>query len=92
MERHEIDTISVVFGALFCALGITFLLDALDALDTDLRVLPPALLVAAGAALLITSIVRRPREVGPTTTGDQPSSGAANSDRSSAGATDSSCE
>jgi cytochrome c-type biogenesis protein CcmH/NrfF len=93
MQRHEVDAVSVVFGALFCALGVFFLLDALDALDTDLLVLPPLLLVAAGAALLVTSLARRQRALPDAKPpADQPSSEEANSERSSTGATDSSWE
>ena len=76
MTRHPLDIVSLVAGLLFAGLGVAFLLDALDAWSADLTWVPPIVLIVLGLAGVLSTVVRQ----------------RANISRSSAGATDSSCE
>jgi hypothetical protein len=88
MERHRTDAVSFVAGMLFVGVGVMLMLDRAGVVDSDLRWLPPVVLVVIGLALLVTSVVRAAtaradvREIAGQDT--------ANSSSSSAGATDSS--
>jgi len=73
MRRHTFDPISFVLGALFAAIGLTFLFGDADIGDFHLAVVWPLPLILIGLLMLITTIQRRtPREelspVGPPAT------------------------
>ena len=54
MERHDVDIVALVSGALFTALGLAFLVDR----PADLHILRfvwPALLIVLGVAVLARS-------------------------------------
>ena len=60
MKRHPLDTISLVFGLLFAAFGLTFLI-ATDPWDLvfdsfGLGWLLPLVVLAGGAALLVSAL------------------------------------
>lgn len=71
MKRHPIDIVSVLAGLLFTALGIAFALGEADRIDIDVRFVPAAVLIAAGAAGIIASVTRvgESREQAPATSG-----------------------
>ncbi len=58
MKRHPIDIVSVLAGLLFTALGVAFALGEADRIDIDVRFVPAAVLIAAGAAGIIASFTR----------------------------------
>ena len=60
MKRHPLDTISLVFGLLFAAFGVTFLVaqDPWDLLFDSIRLgwILPLVVLAGGAALLVSAL------------------------------------
>ncbi|MDP3984707.1 MAG: hypothetical protein Q8Q52_06875 [Acidimicrobiia bacterium] len=64
MKRHAIDILALVFGLLFLAVGLTFLLPSnIDRLGERVVELinwgGPALVIAAGIAVLVGSLRRQ---------------------------------
>jgi len=53
MDEPRTNRASVAFGLFFVVAGIAFLLDRLDVWDVRARYLLPALLIAAGVAVLV---------------------------------------
>jgi hypothetical protein len=63
MRRHTFDPISFILGALFAAIGLTFLFGDADIGDFHLAVVWPLPLIVIGLLMLVTTIQRRtPRE------------------------------
>ncbi len=60
MKRHPLDTISLVFGILFAAFGLTFLVsaDPWDLLFDSISFgwILPLVVLAGGAALLVSAL------------------------------------
>lgn len=60
MKRHPLDTISLIFGILFAAFGLTFLLsqDPWDLVFDSFRLgwVLPLVVLAGGAALLVSAL------------------------------------
>lgn len=60
MKRHPLDTISLVFGVLFTAFGLTFLVSAdpwnLVFDSVSLGWVLPMVVLAGGAALLVSAL------------------------------------
>lgn len=60
MKRHPLDTISLVFGLLFAAFGVTFLVaeDPWDLVfdSVSLGWILPLVVLAGGAALLVSAL------------------------------------
>jgi hypothetical protein len=61
MRRHPFDPISFVLGALFGAVGLTFLFGDADLGDLHVAVLWPVPLILVGMLMLISTIQRRTR-------------------------------
>ena len=61
MRRHELDPLSLVFGFLFTAFGLLFLVGQPEA-AVRLRWLWPVLLLGLGLAILLGARPRRPSE------------------------------
>ena len=61
MTRHRFDPFAFIAGALFLALAVGFLLDAVDAWDADPRWIGPVLLITFGLAGLLTTVGRQLR-------------------------------
>ena len=61
MRRHAFDPISFILGALFAAVGLTFLFGQSDLGDLHLAVLWPVPLIVIGALMLASTIERRIR-------------------------------
>jgi hypothetical protein len=59
MRRHTFDPVSFVLGALFAAIGLTFLFGDADIGDFHLAVVWPLPLIVIGLLMLITTIQRR---------------------------------
>jgi hypothetical protein len=59
MRRHTFDPISFILGALFAAIGLTFLFGDADIGDFHLAVVWPLPLIVIGLLMLITTIQRR---------------------------------
>ena len=53
MAEIRTNRTSVAFGIFFVVAGVAFLLERLDVLDLRARFLLPALLIAAGVAVLV---------------------------------------
>jgi hypothetical protein len=62
MQPHRLDRVSLVFGLLFAALGIGFLVTPSGLLDLPWEWLVPAGIVGLGAALLVPALTRREPE------------------------------
>ena len=62
MRRHNFDPISFVFGALFAAIGLTFLFGDADIGDLHIAVVWPLPLIVIGILMLVSTIQRRNRE------------------------------
>jgi len=62
MRRHSFDPISFVFGALFAAIGLTFLFGDADIGDLHIAVIWPLPLIVIGLLMLITTLQRRTRD------------------------------
>jgi hypothetical protein len=61
VERHELDSVSLVAGIVFALLGLAFLLHEVAGTTLELRWVWPALLIGLGVALLLDSRpARRP--------------------------------
>ena len=58
MERHRFDIVSFIFGLIFGGLGLTFLITEVGTLSVGRAWFWPALIVVAGIALLVSSVVR----------------------------------
>lgn len=71
MTRHPLDTLSLVFGLLFTAVGFAALADAIDLELFTVDWLWPAVLIGSGIAVLLT-LTSRERS-------DAPASGTASS-------------
>ncbi|MCZ7536682.1 MAG: hypothetical protein M5T61_12815 [Acidimicrobiia bacterium] len=56
MNRHPLDAYSLISGLLFMGLGTWFLLDRLSSVSADITWVPPIVLLALGAAGLISSV------------------------------------
>jgi hypothetical protein len=69
MRRHTFDPVSFILGALFGAVGLTFLFGNADLGNLHLAVLWPVPLILVGMLMLISTIQRRvrhdPEPVGP---------------------------
>ena len=61
MRRHTFDPISFVLGALFAAIGLTFLFGSADVGDFHLAVVWPLPLIVIGLLMLVTTVQRRTR-------------------------------
>ncbi|MFL5797696.1 MAG: hypothetical protein ACJ77A_07145 [Actinomycetota bacterium] len=59
MRRHAFDPVSFVLGALFGAVGLTFLFGNADLGNLHLAVLWPIPLILVGTLMLISTIQRR---------------------------------
>ena len=59
MKRHPLDIVSLLGGALFAALGIAFLLDAIDAWSADITWVPSIVLIVLGLAGVLSTVVHR---------------------------------
>lgn len=68
MKRHALDAYSLLTGLLFMGLGTWFLLDRLTGIDADVTWVPPIVLLALGAAGLVSSVAGRSRAI--TSPGD----------------------
>jgi hypothetical protein len=53
MRRHEMDPLSLVSGLMFAAIGAVFLFGRVDVASAGARWVWPALLVTAGALLMV---------------------------------------
>jgi hypothetical protein len=62
MRRHTFDPVSFVFGALFAAIGLTFLFGNADIGDLHLGAIWPLPLILIGVLMLVSTIQRRQRE------------------------------
>jgi uncharacterized integral membrane protein len=56
VERHERDGVSLMAGLLLVLLAAVFLVDDLTGLDVDGRWAAPVVLIAVGAAGLLSSL------------------------------------
>lgn len=69
MQRHETDAVALTFALIFLGIATGWLLVAADAADvTGLRWFFPALLLGAGGAGLLASLLKRPgrtHDLGP---------------------------
>jgi hypothetical protein len=74
MDRHDLDVISLVFGALFVALGLTYLGGYVPLVDIDGRYVWPAVLIGLGVSLLL-SLRRSVGTVGPDPDADDAPTG-----------------
>jgi hypothetical protein len=73
MRRHNFDPISFVLGALFAAIGLTFLFGDADIGDFHIALVWPLPLIVIGLLMLVTTIQRRTRhEPAPAPIGDTP--------------------
>jgi hypothetical protein len=61
MRRHNFDPISFILGALFAAIGLTFLFGDADIGDLHVAVVWPLPLIVIGLLMLVTTIQRRTR-------------------------------
>jgi hypothetical protein len=61
MRRHNFDPISFILGALFAAIGLTFLFGNADLGDFHLAVVWPLPLIVIGLLMLVTTLQRRTR-------------------------------
>ena len=59
------DAGGVIIGLVFVVLGIAFLLDRLDVWSLDLGLVWPVLLIALGASILLSGLLRRRSGDGP---------------------------
>ncbi|HEY7282015.1 MAG TPA: hypothetical protein VID47_10515 [Actinomycetota bacterium] len=62
MRRHNFDPISFILGALFAAIGLTFLFGNADIADFHLAVVWPLPLIVIGLLMLVTTLQRRSRQ------------------------------
>jgi hypothetical protein len=62
MLRHNFDPISFILGALFAAVGLTFLFGNADLGDFHLAVVWPLPLIVIGLLMLVTTLQRRTRQ------------------------------
>jgi hypothetical protein len=62
MQPHRLDRVSLVFGLIFAALGIGFLVTPSGLLDLPWEWLVPVGIVGLGAALLVPALTRREPE------------------------------
>jgi len=60
LDRHALDLVSLVFGAIFSGLGLAFLVGDLDVADLSTAVVVATSLAALGAIFLAFAM-RRPR-------------------------------
>ena len=72
MERHDLDPVSLIFGILFLGLASTALFDNIDLTPFEARWVWPALLIVAGALVLVSSINRSGAEPASTELGATP--------------------
>ena len=56
MTRHDLDATSLGAGIVFLLLGGLFLADGLDAVDLDIRLVAPILLIGLGIAGLASTL------------------------------------
>ena len=61
MKHHRLDVVSLVAGLLFATLSMLFALDQVDAISLDVRWVPAIVLLALGAAGILSNIVREQR-------------------------------
>lgn len=66
MRRHNFDPISFVSGALFAAIGLTFLFGDADIGDLHIAVVWPLPLIVIGILMLVSTVQRRNREAPAT--------------------------
>ena len=62
MRRHNFDPISFILGALFAAIGLTFLFGNANLGDFHLAVVWPLPLIVIGLLMLVTTLQRRTRQ------------------------------
>jgi len=77
MRRHNFDPISFILGALFAAIGLTFLFGNADLGDFHLAVVWPLPLIVIGLLMLVTTLQRRSRHEAALTPAPPPSTVAA---------------
>jgi hypothetical protein len=56
MRRHEMDPLSLVSGLMFTAIGAVFLFGRVDVASAGAQWVWPALLVTAGALLMVLTV------------------------------------
>jgi hypothetical protein len=69
MRRHNFDPISFILGALFAAVGLTFLFGDADIGDLHIAVVWPLPLIVIGLLMLVTAVQRRTRNQPAEATG-----------------------
>lgn len=67
MKFHNVDYLSLIFGAFFVVIAGMFLSNGFDAFDLDIRWIGPAALVVIGLAFLLPSRRRPTRSTEPAT-------------------------
>lgn len=60
MAEREVDKVALAFGATFIVAGVLFLLDRLEVWEMKATYVLPVLLIAIGAAILLSGRSRRP--------------------------------
>jgi hypothetical protein len=73
MRRHRFDPFSLLFGALFVGMGVSFLLGS-TIVDARRAVWPVFAILVGGAfvAWAVTAVIRERRPVPPAAVGDEP--------------------
>lgn len=59
LHRHPTDFFALFGGLLFAALGVGFLLDALETWDADVTWVAPLVLIALGLGGVLATVTRR---------------------------------
>ena len=65
MSRHDPDLTSLIAGLVFLAIGVSYLLDATDVIEVQVRWIVPLALIGLGAAGLAGSVLRNRQEGRP---------------------------
>jgi hypothetical protein len=58
MRRHAMDPVSLVFGLVFVAIGLTFLIGRTDVADLHLDRIWPIPIIVLGGAIVAVSVWR----------------------------------
>jgi hypothetical protein len=69
VSRHDADLTSLIAGLVFTALGVTYLLDAMDVVEVQVRWAVPLTLIGLGIAGLAGSVMRAHQERSPEPAG-----------------------